>query len=142
MTTNEDHFNALFSELHPLEMALLRERIINMVELNRDSIKEDPGAFRTALTSEHTYLGLMDKIERHLGFPDSKEVKSVEEGVKLVNIEEVKKGEYFRLPGKKVVYVRGEYNRSIDKYEAHKFEDICEFRQFKNGTSVEIGFTF
>ena len=57
-------------------------------------------------------------------------------------IEAVKKGDFFRFPGKKSIYVRGEYNRSLKKYEYYKFEDINAFNQKKKGTLVEINFYF
>lgn len=61
---------------------------------------------------------------------------------KLTTIEKVKKGEWFKLPNKKTVYVQEGYNRTDKKYESYKYEDVSHFRFFKKGTVVEIDFTF
>jgi len=60
----------------------------------------------------------------------------------MVTIEKVKKGDCFRFPGKKTVYIHDGYNRSTRKYSYFKFEDVNEFREKKKGTLVEIDFDF
>ena len=45
-------------------------------------------------------------------------------------------------PKESQVYVRDEYNRSTKKYEAYKFEDISDFREFKGDKKVYIDFYF
>lgn len=60
----------------------------------------------------------------------------------LISIEKVKIGDFFRRIGGKKVYVRDEYNRFCKRYEAHAWEDFCNYAEFKKGTLVEINFTF
>jgi len=57
-------------------------------------------------------------------------------------IDKLKKGDYFRLPGKQRVYVRKEYSREAKKYEASRFDDVNHFIYKKKGTIVEIDFDF
>lgn len=59
-----------------------------------------------------------------------------------VQLRTVKKGDFFRLPGGKAVYVRGDYDRSEKRYECYRFDDINAFRMFKGEKLVETGFTF
>lgn len=61
---------------------------------------------------------------------------------KLSTIEKVKKGDYFRFPGRKPVYVADGYNRHTRKYSAHKFDDVNTFAERKRGCVVEIDFEF
>lgn len=65
------------------------------------------------------------------------------EHYKTAKIEDLKKGEYFRLLQKnKTVYVRDEYSKEAKRYQAYKFEDVNSIRLFKKGTLVEVNFTF
>lgn len=62
-------------------------------------------------------------------------------------ISQIKVGTFFTLkpieePKEIQVYVRDEYNRSTKKYEACKFEDISDFREFKGDKKVYIDFYF
>lgn len=62
-------------------------------------------------------------------------------------ISQIKKDTFFTLkpveePKESQVYVRGDYNRSTKKYEAYKFEDINDFREFKGDKKVYIDFYF
>jgi len=59
-----------------------------------------------------------------------------------VNIEQLSKGEYFKIDGKQTVYVMGEYNRFAKKYQYSKHSDISFCGGKKKGTKVVIGFTF
>lgn len=58
-------------------------------------------------------------------------------------IANIPKGEYFkRQDSTKVVYVRGEYDRSTKRVSAHKADDInCEVF-FKPTCPVFVGFTY
>ena len=67
--------------------------------------------------------------------------------MKETTISQLKKGDFFTLipieePKESQVYVRDEYNRSTKKYEAYKFEDISDFREFKGDKKVYIDFYF
>ncbi|MBN9482192.1 MAG: hypothetical protein BGO70_16590 [Bacteroidetes bacterium 43-93] len=57
-------------------------------------------------------------------------------------IEALKKGSFFKMPGKKPVYIKDDYNRTLKKYSAYKFDDVNAYRHLKKGTIVEIGFDF
>lgn len=71
-------------------------------------------------------------------------------------LKKVKKGDYFTLTNKvkfvndepcsevlsKYVYVKGDYDRSIKKYEVHKFDDICDYRFLKGDRIVYVDFFF
>lgn len=62
-------------------------------------------------------------------------------------IRQIKAGTFFTLkpieePKESQVYVRDEYNRSTKKYEAYKFENISDFREFKGDKKVYIDFYF
>jgi hypothetical protein len=61
----------------------------------------------------------------------------------MVNIETLKKGDYFKISEKhSTVYVYDGYNRSTRKYSSYKYSDISDFREFKKGKQVFIGFEF
>lgn len=76
--------------------------------------------------------------------------------MKAVLLRNVKKGDYFTLTNKvkfvddvpysevqsKYVYVKGEYDRSIKKYEVCKFDDICNYRFLKGDRIVYVDFIF
>lgn len=60
----------------------------------------------------------------------------------ITAIENLKKGDFFRLPKGRKVYLALGYERSLKKYEGQNYEDISDFKYFKKGTKVEIGFTY
>ena len=55
----------------------------------------------------------------------------------MTTIKQLKKGDYFKLRENGRVYVRGDYNRSIKKYEYYDYDDICNFHVCK-GTKIVI----
>lgn len=62
-------------------------------------------------------------------------------------IRKLKPGEYFTLrpiegPKECQVYIRGEYDRSAQKYDCGKFSDVSYSRQFAGDKIVYTGFTF
>lgn len=62
--------------------------------------------------------------------------------MQTIAIERVKKGDYFRFPGKQRVYVADGYNRFTKKWTAYRFDDIGHFVEKRKGTFVEIDFDF
>lgn len=58
--TNEQCIMSLLKDLHPIEAALLVDRLIVISKLTREAIAEDPASFKT------NYIGLCDKIDKHL----------------------------------------------------------------------------
>ena len=62
-------------------------------------------------------------------------------------IKDLKIGEYFTLrkidePKESQVYIRGEYDRSLRKFECGKFDDISAYRNFAGDKEVYTEFTF
>lgn len=62
-------------------------------------------------------------------------------------IKDLKKGDYFTLkpieyPSEKLVWVRGDYERSEKKYSCTKFSDICHENFMKGDRIVYVGFEF
>ena len=62
-------------------------------------------------------------------------------------IKDLKKGEYFTLsdrenPPENMVYIRGDYDRSVKKYECCKFSDVNATRFFNGSKVVFVEFTF
>ena len=68
LKTNEQMLRALFKDLHTIEAALLRERIVTMSNATRELIASDPEPFRNPMCNERQYLSLCDKIDKHLVF--------------------------------------------------------------------------
>lgn len=55
-----------------------------------------------------------------------------------MKIKDLKKGDLFRVNGKKPVFIRGEYCRLSKKYECGRWDDISEARYFPSDKEVEI----
>lgn len=67
--------------------------------------------------------------------------------MKATTISKIKAGEYFTFkpienPTEKQVYVRGDYERSLKKYEYYKFADCCSYNYAKGDRIVYIDFEF
>jgi hypothetical protein len=60
----------------------------------------------------------------------------------IVEIEKLKKGDFFRRPSGKKVYIYNGYDRFNKKYEGGHWDDISGASYFKKGYKVEIGFDF
>lgn len=64
-----------------------------------------------------------------------------------MKLKELKKGDWFTLkpipePKPSQVFIKDEYERSIRKYYALRFNDICSCRMLKGDTQVYTDFTF
>ena len=64
-----------------------------------------------------------------------------------MTVKELKIGEYFTLkplesPTEKQVYIRGEYDRAMRKYDCGRFDDISYSRYLSGKTEVYTDFTF
>lgn len=66
--TNETMLRDLLKSLHTLEAALLRERIQCIADMTRQAIEENPSKYDNPVCSHKVYLGLCDKIDKHLQF--------------------------------------------------------------------------
>ena len=67
--------------------------------------------------------------------------------IKPSKLKNLKRGEYFTLrpianPKESQVYIRGEYDRSKERYECIKFSDMCYSRLFKGDKEVYTNFIF
>ena len=65
--TNEQMLRALLADLHPIEAALLRERIVHIVEETAKAAQESPESFGW-FVSPSAYLHLNAKVQKHMGF--------------------------------------------------------------------------
>ena len=70
--TNDTRLRNLVKELSntPFGNALLRERIMEICDRTRLSLKEEPEAWNNGIISPLLYQDLCDRIEKHLGFND------------------------------------------------------------------------
>lgn len=55
---------------------------------------------------------------------------------------ELKAGDFFKLSPNGVVYVRGEYNRSVRRYSCHPFDDVNRERFIPGKKAVFTDFEF
>jgi hypothetical protein len=53
-----------------MELAILRERLLTMGDLTRQSLKEEPNAWDKGFIAPSYYQSVCDKIDKHLGFND------------------------------------------------------------------------
>jgi hypothetical protein len=72
LKTNDDMLKALLKDLHMLETALLRERIVKISEITRQAIKKNPKDFDNFMVDHTWFIALCDKIDKHLGFENDK----------------------------------------------------------------------
>lgn len=63
--TNDQMFKTFLKDLHPIEMALLRERISIVMDMTRQSIKESPELWVNPIVHPDIYIGLADKFNKH-----------------------------------------------------------------------------
>lgn len=64
-----------------------------------------------------------------------------------MTIRDLKKGEFFtkkpiEAPTERQVFVRGNYDRGLKKYECIRFSDISDIHYVKGNTEVYTDFTF
>ena len=69
------------------------------------------------------------------------------ERYRITTLRELEPGTYFKVVRQngdvgKNVFVKGEFDRSIQKYNCQYFHDFCSSRQFKSNQRVCIDFTF
>lgn len=72
LITNEQLIRKFLKELHTIEVAMLRERIVRIAELTRQDIEEDRKPYNTIATTANDFLILCDKIDKYLGFENDK----------------------------------------------------------------------
>jgi hypothetical protein len=72
--TNDKMVKNLVKELaetpHSIGLALLRERLMMMVDMTRESIEQNPTAWANGIFHVGMYEDLCNRIEKHCGFND------------------------------------------------------------------------
>lgn len=73
--TNEEAIDALIEDLrntpHAVGLALLRERLLKISKMTKESIEKDPDGWENPIFSTGMYLDLCRRIDRHLEFNDN-----------------------------------------------------------------------
>jgi hypothetical protein len=65
--TNEQSFKSLLKDLHQVELAILRERILKIMDLTLDDIKRNSKDWEKAIVQPNVFMNLNEKIQKHLG---------------------------------------------------------------------------
>ena len=60
--TNDQKLRKIIKDLHPVELALLTERIETMMHLTLDGIKENPTAYDNFIVSHKVYQNMAEKV--------------------------------------------------------------------------------
>ena len=60
--TNDQKLRKIIKDLHPVELALLTERIETMMHLTLDGIKENPTAYDNFIVSHKVYQSMAEKV--------------------------------------------------------------------------------
>jgi hypothetical protein len=69
--TNEQKIKDLIEDLTSVELAMLRERIVSVMELTLQSINDNPSKWQNGFIAPSLYFELNAKVEKHIGFTDS-----------------------------------------------------------------------
>jgi len=64
--TNEESLKALLMNLDAVEQAFLVERILFVMELTINSIKEEPEIWERSFVHPNVYIRLNEKVQKHL----------------------------------------------------------------------------
>lgn len=65
--TNEQSFKSLIKDLHQVELAILRERILKIMELTIEDIQRNPNDWEKQIVQPNVMINLNEKIQKHLG---------------------------------------------------------------------------
>jgi len=65
--TNEQSFKSLLKDLHQVELAILRERILKIMELTIEDIERNSTNWEKAIVQPNLFINLNEKIQKHLG---------------------------------------------------------------------------
>ena len=68
LQTNEQMLKAFINSLDAIEIAILRERIIKIMEITKKDIQERPDAYHSPFTSPDMFLLVAEKAEKYMGF--------------------------------------------------------------------------
>jgi len=65
--TNEQSFKSLLKDLHQVELAILRERILKIMDLTIEDIQRNPNDWEKQIVQPNVMMNLNEKIQKHLG---------------------------------------------------------------------------
>ena len=65
--TNEQSFKSLIKDLHQVELAILRERILKIMDLTIEDIQRNPNDWEKQIVQPNVIINLNEKIQKHLG---------------------------------------------------------------------------
>ena len=65
--TNEQSFKSLIKDLHQVELAILRERILKIMDLTIEDIQRNPNDWEKQIVQPNVMINLNEKIQKHLG---------------------------------------------------------------------------
>lgn len=68
LATNETMIKDLLKELSGFELALLRERIVAIMDNTIESIENHPTQWEKSIVHPSLYLELHKKVNKHIGF--------------------------------------------------------------------------
>jgi hypothetical protein len=68
MVTNETLIKDLLNDLSSIELAILRERIVMIMDITKKSIEDNPNEWEKYIISPTLYIGLQKKVNKFLGF--------------------------------------------------------------------------
>lgn len=68
--TNEKAFSKLLKEVSPIQLAILRERVLKVMEITDQSIQDNPDAWNNGFIDVSIYKSLSELVNKHLGFND------------------------------------------------------------------------
>jgi hypothetical protein len=60
--TNDQKLRSIIKNLHPVELALLTERIETMMNLTLQNIEKDPTSYDNFFVSHHAYVTMANKV--------------------------------------------------------------------------------
>ena len=66
--TNEKALKSLLKQASPVQLALLRERILTIMDITEQGIKENPDAWSNPFVHSSEYLLLKELVDKTLGF--------------------------------------------------------------------------
>ncbi len=66
--TNEKAFSKLLKEASPIQLAILRERVLKVMDITNQSIKDNPDAWNNGFIDVNVYKSVSQLVEKHLGF--------------------------------------------------------------------------
>jgi hypothetical protein len=65
---NEQMIKSLLKDLSPIEVAILRERIVKVFEMTEQAIAENPESFSNRIVHHSLYTLIANKVTKHIGF--------------------------------------------------------------------------